>query len=184
MPRLVDTTIRVLSQEPLAGSFPTASLLRLAEILDEAGFAYLEVAGNGVFDSLVRRGVESPWERIRALRSRVETPLAITARGRFLVGPRPLPDDVVRGFVQSAAASGISVFRLSDPLNDVDNLRVVADAIRDAGCEFDGGLIYGSQQHDALLEAAGKLPKIGATRVALHDPAGLILPHRARELVE
>ena len=184
MPRLVDTTIRVLSQEPLAGAMPTAELLRLAEILDEAGFAYLEISGGGVFDACVRRGVESPWERIRAVKARVKTPLALAVRGRFLVGPRPVPDELVRRFVQSAAASGINVFRLNDPLNDVDNLRVAADAIREAGCEFDGGLLYGSQQHDALLTAAGRLPEIGATRVVLHDPAGLILPHRASVLVK
>ncbi len=184
MPRLVDTTIRVLSQEPLAGAIPTAELLRLAEILDGAGFAYLEVSGGGVFDACVRRGVESPWERIRALKARVKTPLALAVRGRFLVGPRPVPDELVRRFVQSAAASGIDVFRLNDPLNDVDNLRVAAEAIREAGCEFDGGLLYGSQQKDALLAAAARLPEIGATRVVLHDPAGLIQPHRAGTLVK
>src|SRR5436309_1422595 len=83
MPRLVDTTIRVLSQEPLAGLMPTADLLRLAELLDGAGFAYLEVSGGGVFDNAVRRGVESPWERIRALKARTKTPLALAVRGRF-----------------------------------------------------------------------------------------------------
>ncbi len=51
MPRLVDTSIRVLTQEPLAGRMPTADVLRLAEILDQAGFAYLEVSGGGVFDA-------------------------------------------------------------------------------------------------------------------------------------
>ena len=70
MPALVDTTIRLLGQEPLAGVMPTAEQLRLAEILDSAGFAYLEVSGGGCFDSAVKRGVESPWERIRALRAR------------------------------------------------------------------------------------------------------------------
>jgi oxaloacetate decarboxylase alpha subunit len=183
MPRLVDTSIRVLSQEPLAGSIPTAELLHLAEILDGVGFAYLEVSGGGVFDASVRRGVESPWELLRALKSRVETPLALAVRGRFLVGPRPVSDELVRGFVKSAAASGIDVFRLNDPLNDVDNLRVAADAIREVGCEFDGGLLYGTQQHDALLAAAARLPELGATRVLLHDPAGLLQPHRAGELV-
>src|SRR5436189_133190 len=47
MPKLVDTTVRLLAQEPLAGRLPTAELLRLAEILDGAGFACLEVSGGG-----------------------------------------------------------------------------------------------------------------------------------------
>jgi oxaloacetate decarboxylase alpha subunit len=183
VPSLADTTIRLLGQEPLAGRVPAAEQLRLAEILDKAGFAYLEVSGGGCFDAAVKRGVESPWERIRGLKARVETPLALAVRGRFLVGPRPVSDELVRRFVLSAAASGIDVFRLNDPLNDVDNLRGAADAIREAGCEFDGGLLYGSQQHDALLAAAHRLPEIGAARVVLHDPAGLLQPHRASVLV-
>src|SRR5215469_11861890 len=124
MPRLVDTTIRVLGQEPLAGLMPTADLLRLAEVLDGAGFAYLEVSGGGVFDSAVHRGLESPWERIRALKARAaRTPLALAVRGRFLVGSRPVDAELARRFFASAAGSGVDVFRLHDPLNDVDNLR-------------------------------------------------------------
>src|SRR3989440_9058683 len=142
MPRLVDTTIRVLSQEPLAGLMPTADVLRLAELLDGAGFAYLEVSGGGVFDTAVRRGVESPWERIRALKARTTTPLALALRGRFLVGSRPVGGDFARRFVASAAQSGIDVFRLHDPLNDVSNLREAAEAITGAGREFDAGLVY------------------------------------------
>jgi oxaloacetate decarboxylase (Na+ extruding) subunit alpha len=183
MPRLVDTTIRVLSQEPLAGLMPTADLLRLAEILDGAGFAYLEVSGGGVFDNAVRRGVESPWERIRALKARTETPLALALRGRFLVGSRPVGGDFTRRFVASAAASGIDVFRLHDPLNDVDNLREAGEAIVAAGGEFEAGLLYGSGRHEALVDAAKKLPDMGAGRILLNDPAALLQPHRASELV-
>src|SRR6187399_2607351 len=116
MPALVDTTIRLLGQEPLAGVMPTAEQLRLAEILDSAGFAYLEVSGGGCFDSAVKRGVESPWERIRAIRSRCSTPLGIALRGRLLVGSRPLSRDLVSRFVASAAESGIDIFRIHDPL--------------------------------------------------------------------
>jgi oxaloacetate decarboxylase alpha subunit len=183
MPRLVDTTIRVLSQEPLAGLLPTAELLRLAEILDGAGFAYLEVSGGGVFDAAVQRGVESPWERIRALKLRTSTPLALALRGRFLVGSRPVDDDLARRFVASAAQSGIDVFRLHDPLNDVENLRGAAGAIVDAGKELEAGLLYGSGQHDALVAAARRLPELGAARLLLNDPAALLQPHRASELV-
>ncbi|HVC87139.1 MAG TPA: acetyl-CoA carboxylase biotin carboxyl carrier protein [Gaiellaceae bacterium] len=183
MPRLVDTTIRVLSQEPLAGLMPTADLLRLAELLDGAGFAYLEVSGGGVFDSAVRRGVESPWERIRALKGRTSTPLALALRGRFLVGSRPVGGDFARRFIASAAQSGIDVFRLHDPLNDVDNLRAAAEAIVDSGAEFEAGLLYGSGRHEALVDAAKRLPELGAARILLNDPAAVLQPHRAGELV-
>src|SRR5436853_5947882 len=115
MPALVDTTIRLLGQEPLAGVLPTADQLRLAEILDSAGFAYLEVSGGGCFDSAVRRGVESPWERIRALRARTKTPLAMALRGRFLVRSRPCDDDFVRRFMASDPEIGIDGVSLLDP---------------------------------------------------------------------
>src|ERR1041385_7183141 len=144
MPALVDTTIRLLGQEPLAGRMPTVDLLRLAEILDGAGFASLEVAGGGVFDTAVRRGVESPWERIRALNQRTETPLAMALRGRFLVGARPVGSEFASRFVASAAESGIEVFRLHDPLNDVENLREAGKALTDGGKACEAGLVFGS----------------------------------------
>jgi oxaloacetate decarboxylase alpha subunit len=187
MPKLADTTVRLLGQEPLAGRIPTAELLTLAEILDQAGFAYLEVSGGGVFDTAVRRGLESPWERIRALAGRVKTPLGMALRGRFLVGSRPVSTDFVRRFVASAAENGIAIFRLHDPLNDVENLREAAEAIVAAGGEFDGGLVYSSGitgETATLVEQARKLPELGAARVLLHDPTGSLEPHRAGELVQ
>jgi oxaloacetate decarboxylase (Na+ extruding) subunit alpha len=186
VPQLVDTTIRLLGQEPLAGRMPTAAVLRLAGILDEAGFGLLEVSGGGVFDSAVRRGVESPWERIRAIHARTKTPLGMALRGRFLVGSRPVDGDFVRRFVASAAESGIDVFRLHDPLNDVSNLREAAEAIEAAGREFDAGLVYSpgktGETHE-LVEQARKLPELGAARIVLNDPTGALQPHRAAELV-
>src|SRR3954452_13538228 len=183
MPQLVDTSIRLLSQDPLAGAMPTAELLRLAELLDQAGYSYLEVSGGGAFDAAVRRGIESPWERIRAIKARTKTPLMLAVRGAFLVGSRPLGDDLVRRFIASAAENGIDGFRLHDPLNDADNLRSAAKAVRAAGREFDAGLLYGSSRHDALMETAQRLPEIGAARIILDDPAGLLQPHRAGELI-
>jgi pyruvate/oxaloacetate carboxyltransferase len=186
VPGLADTTIRLLGQDPLAGRIPTAEQLRVAEILDRAGFSYLEVSGGGCFDSAVRRGVESPWERIRALKARTSTPLGLALRGRFLVGSRPADDDFVGRFIASAAANGIDVFRLHDPLNDVSNLRAAAAAVAEAGAEFEAGLVFSpgrTGETGVLLEQASELPSLGAARVLLHDPTGSLQPHRARELV-
>jgi len=187
VPALADTTIRLLGQEPLAGRVPTAELLRLAEILDGAGFAYLEVSGGGCFDAAVKRGVESPWERIRAIKARTKTPLGLALRGKFLVGDRPVDNDFARRFVASAAANGIDVFRLHDPLNDVSNLRGAAEAIAEAGRELEAGLVYSagrSGETNVLVEQARRLPELGASRVLLHDPTGALLPHQSYELTE
>ncbi|MDQ3381020.1 MAG: acetyl-CoA carboxylase biotin carboxyl carrier protein [Actinomycetota bacterium] len=187
MPKLVDTTIRLLSQEPLAGRLPTAEILRVAEILDGAGFACLEISGGGVFDATVRRRVESPWERIRAIKARVSTPLGIALRGRFLVGSRPVSGDIVGRFVSCAAENGIEVFRLHDPLNDVSNLREAGAAITSAGGTFHAGLVYSpgrTEETKTLVDQAQKLPELGATRVVVNDPTGALLPHKAHELVE
>jgi oxaloacetate decarboxylase alpha subunit len=187
VPQLVDTTIRLLSQEPLAGHVSAAGLYELAAELDKAGFACLEVSGGGCFDAAVRRGVESPWERIRSIRARCSTPLGMALRGRFLVGSRPVSSDLVRGFVASAAGSGIDVFRLHDPLNDLANLREAADAIRDAGKELSVGLVHSpgpTGETEVLLERAHHLVELGAARVLIHDPASSLDPAQARELVE
>ena len=187
MPALVDTSIRLLSQEPLAQRVQSSQVLQLAEILDGAGFEYLEVSGGGCFDSAVRRGVESPWERIRAIRARCKTPLGMALRGRLLVGSRPLSRDLVTRFVASAASSGIDVFRIHDPLNDLANLREAAEAIRAAEKELTVGLVHSpgpGGETEVLLERAHALTELGATRALVHDPSGSLDPAQARELVE
>ena len=186
MTRIVDTTIRLLSQQPLAGTISTARVLEVAEILDGAGFAALEVSGGGCFDAAVRRGVESPWERIRGLRARCSrTPLQIALRGRFLVGPRPVSDDLIRRFILSAAESGIDIFRLHDPMNDVENLAPAAAAVREAGGRLYAGLAFSGKMSnlERVVEKARRLAEIGADHVLLHDPAGALDPGTCGQVV-
>ena len=188
MPALVDTTIRLLAQEPLAGLMPTAELLRLAEILDKAGFAYLEVSGGGVFDTAVRRGVESPWERIRALNERTETPLAMALRGRFLVGSRPVGGDFVRRFVASRRRERD---RGLPPARPAERRREPARGGRGDHRARARSSTPGSSTAPATparprrsSSRRSKLPELGASRVLLHDPSSSLQPHRAQELVD
>ena len=179
MTRLIDTTVRLLSQQPLAGSVSTARVLDVAEILDGAGFAALEVSGGGCFDAAVKRGAESPWERIRAIRARCSrTPLAMALRGRFLVSSRPVADDLTRRFILCAAESGIDIFRLHDPLNDVENLAAPAAAVREAGGRLYAGLAFSGHMAnlERVVEKARRLADLGADHVLLHDPAGALDP--------
>jgi oxaloacetate decarboxylase (Na+ extruding) subunit alpha len=185
--RIVDTTVRLLSQQPLADNASTATVLELAEILDGAGFASLEVSGGGCFDAAIRRGVESPWDRIRALRARcTHTPLQIALRGRFLVGSKPVSDDLVRRFILSAAESGIDIFRLHDPLNDVENMAAAAAAVRESGGKLYAGLAFSGHMGnlERVMEKARRLAELGADHVLLHDSAGALDPGTCGTVVE
>lgn len=187
MPSIVDTSVRLLTQEPLAGRVSTARVLALAELLDSAGFGALEISGGGCFASFVERGVESPWEIIRAVRARCSSPLAMALRGRFLVGSQPASREVTHNFVATAAANGIDVFRIHDPLNDLSNLTDAADAIHDAGKRLAVGLVHNAIEDDDgthLVELARRMPELRATSIVIDDPAGALDAHRARSLVE
>jgi oxaloacetate decarboxylase (Na+ extruding) subunit alpha len=184
--RVVDTTIRLLSQPPLVGTISTARLLEVADILDAAGYSSLEVTGGGCFEAAMQRGVESPWERVRALKSRcTRTPLQMAVRGRFLVGSRPQSDDLVRRFILCAAESGIEIFRLHDPLNDVENLTSAAAAVREAGGKLYAGLAFSGYMPNLprVLEKARRLGDLGADHVLLHDPAGALDPGTCDKVV-
>ena len=107
-------------------------------------------------------------------------------RGRFLVGSRPVNVDLAQRFVACAADSGIDVFRLHDPLNDISNLREAATAITASGREFDAGLVYSptrTDDADVIVEQAKRVPELGASRVLVHDPSGSLSPQRAADLV-
>ncbi len=165
----------------------TARLLEVAEILDGAGFSALEVTGGGCFESAVMRGTESPWERVRALRARCHnTPLQMALRGRFLVGSRPLSDDLVRRFILCAAESGIEIFRLHDPLNDVENLESAAAAVREAGGRLYAGLAFSGTMPNLprVLDKAKRLAEMGADHVLLHDPAGALDPGTTDQVID
>ena len=186
MARLVDTTLRLLAQDPIAGRVPASLQYEACEILDGAGFHVLEVTGGGCFLSAVSRGIESPWERIRNLKRRAtQTPLGMALRGRFLVGSQPVEQDLIRRFVDCAAESGIAVFRMHDPMNDPEDLVGPAAAVRETGARLHLGLVYDEHPDGAqrLIDRAPALAQLGADRLLLLDPAGALNPSKTGELV-
>ena len=187
MPTLADTTLRLLGQEPLAGVMPMAAQLELAEILDRAGFAYLEVSGGGCFDcgrqarSREPVGADPCTEGARQDAARASRCAAAFSSAHGLSTPTSHEgsSSLPRRTASMSSAS-------HDPLNDVSNLREAAEAIAGAERDFEAGLVYSpgpTGEIDTLIERAKALPELGAVRVLLHDPTGSLQPHKAQELV-
>ena len=135
--RIMDTTIRDGQQSLWATRMTTAEMLPILPKMDQVGYWAIEAWGGATFDSCLRFLDEDPWERLRLIKERCpNTPLAMLVRGQNLVGYKHYSTDVVERFIERAHANGIDIFRVFDALNDIDNIRDCAAAIKKVGAHL------------------------------------------------
>jgi len=193
---LTDTTMRDAHQSLFATRMRSHDMIAIAphyaRLLPE--LLSLECWGGATFDVALRFLKEDPWERLRALREAVpNTLLQMLLRASNAVGYTNYPDNVVRYFVQQAAAGGIDLFRVFDSLNSVDNMRVAMDAVRETGALCEAAICYTGDLFDTkrpkydlkyYVTMAKALEKAGAHVLAIKDMAGVCRPRAAAALVK
>src|ERR1700737_3470727 len=107
--QLTDTTFRDGNQSLLGGHMLPHEILPIAARMEGIGFHSMEAFGGATFETYLRLG-EDPWEN--------------------LGGQRNYADDTVELFVRHAAACGVDVFRVFDPLNDLRNMEAAIRAAK------------------------------------------------------
>lgn len=185
--QITELVLRDGHQSLIATRMRTEDMLPICGKLDSVGFWSLEAWGGATFDACVRFLREDPWERLKALRRALpNTRIQMLLRGQNLLGYRHYSDDVVRAFVKRAANDGVDVFRIFDAMNDLRNLRVSIEAVKEAGKHAEGTICYTtSPVHDiAHFVALGReLEAMGCDTIAIKDMAGLLTPYATAELV-
>jgi len=175
-------------QSLIATRMRTDDMLPIASKLDSIGFWSLEAWGGATFDACVRYLKEDPWERLKKLRKALpNSRIQMLLRGQNLLGYRHYSDDVVRAFVQKSADNGVDVFRVFDAMNDVRNLRVSIEAVKQVGKHAEGTISYTtSPVHDIpyFVSLAKELEAMGSDTLAIKDMAGLLTPYTTGELVK
>jgi pyruvate carboxylase subunit B len=156
-------------------------------MLDSVGLFAMEAFGGATFETSLRLGSD-PWESLRRLHEVTPaTPIQALIRGQNLLGNRHHADDVVELFVAVAARSGVDVFRVFDPLNDLRNMEVAIRAARRAGRRVQGALCYAiSPAHDLELwcSLARGLAELEVDDLVVKDTSGLLSPRATWELVK
>lgn len=185
---ITDTTLRDAHQSLWATRMEIGDMLPILGKMDSVGYWSLEVWGGATFDSCLRFLDENPWERLRVIKRHCpKTPLQMLLRGQNLVGYHHYSDDVVERFVRASKRNGIDVFRVFDALNDIRNVEVPGQAVKDAGGHFEGAISYTvSPVHtlDSYLEYAQQLKEIGADTICIKDMAGMLTPFRTEKMVK
>ena len=185
--KITETVLRDAHQSLIATRMRIDDMLPVCEKLDKAGFWSLEMWGGATFDACIRFLKEDPWERLRKLREALpNTKLQMLLRGQNLLGYRHYSDDVVRAFVQRSADNGMDIFRIFDAMNDVRNLRVSIEAVKNANKHAQGAICYTTSPVHTLahfVELAKEMESLGCDSIAIKDMAGLLTPHVTAELV-
>lgn len=203
-----DVTLRDGQQSLFATRMNQQQVNRTLPDFKEAGFYAMEVWGGAVPDSVMRYLNENPWQRLETIREAIGTTSLLTAlsRGRNLFGYNPYPDEVIEGFCKNAIQSGISIMRIFDALNDLDNIRSTVKYVKENGGIADCTIVYTVDPHystrekmkallhakilptkiftkEYFLQKAIELQKMGADIITIKDMAGLITPLRAAKMV-
>ena len=194
---LTDTTFRDAHQSLLATRVRSYDMLAVAEAVAHRApqLFSMEMWGGATFDTAMRFLRECPWDRLRQLREKIPNIcFQMLFRGSNAVGYTNYPDNVVRGFIKHAAASGMDIFRIFDSLNYLPNLTEAMAAVRgetQSICEgticYTGDILDPKRDKYSLsyyVKLAKELEKMGAHTLCIKDMAGLCRPFAAKKLVK
>ena len=193
---VTETTFRDAHQSLLATRVRSRDLVAAAPHVARLTPQLLSVEawGGATYDVALRFLAEDPWERLAALRAAMpNVPIQMLLRGQNTVGYTPYPAKVANAFVAEAAGTGVDVFRIFDALNDVNQMRVAIDAVRETGTavaevamSYTGNLLSPAEDKytlDYYLGLAEQIVEAGAHVLAIKDMAGLLRPAAAAKLV-
>lgn len=191
---ITDTTMRDAHQSLLATRMRSFDMVEVAESYAQLmpNLFSMECWGGATFDVAYRFLQECPWQRLRDIRTSMPNILTqMLLRASNAVGYTNYPDNVVRQFTLQAAESGIDLFRVFDPLNWVENMRVAADAVLESGRLLETAICYtgdiddpsrSKYSLDYYLDLAKEMEKLGAHILCIKDMGGLLKPAAATKL--
>ncbi|MBI3043408.1 MAG: pyruvate carboxylase subunit B [Betaproteobacteria bacterium] len=186
--RIIDQTFRDAHQCLWASRMRTGMMLPVAEQMDRIGFESIDLAGGVHFDVGVRYLKENPWEKIRLMCRKVkQTPMICTVRSTGGIGFNVVPNDIQLLWIERLIANGMRIFRVFDPLLDLDNNIYQLNYAKELGAYTTGVLAYGhSPVHTDELYAAKAKELVKRAKIdsfMLKDAPGLLTPDRVKTLI-
>lgn len=192
---ITDTTMRDGQQSLLATRMRTkevAGAARATNLYLKDAFS-VEAWGGATYDTAYRYLKESPWKRLDLLRQRMpNTMIQMLLRGSNVVGYGAYPDNVVEKFIKVSSNRGIDIYRIFDSMNWIENMKLPIEAVLKNDRIAEGTICYSGDilnpketkyTMDYYLKMARELEELGCHIICLKDPAGLLRPYAAKELI-
>jgi oxaloacetate decarboxylase alpha subunit len=187
----VDTTFRDGSQSLWASGMRTGMMEAVAELMDEVGFAAIEVPVNGIYlKKFVRDLKEDPWELLRMLgRKMPKTIKSCMAGGFILPFEPPPPRELIELFYARAVATG-AFNRAQLTSNTIDQIKRtfpwIIPIFRELGVQVVLALSYTiSPRHtdEYYAQKTRELVAFKPDAIYVKDQSGLLTVDRVRTLL-
>ena len=203
-----DLTLRDGQQSAFATRMTQSQIDQVLPYYKDAGFYAMEVWGGAVPDSIMRFLGENPWDRLEKIKAAIGDVSKLTAlsRGRNLFGYAPYPDNIIEGFCRNSIESGLSIMRIFDALNDINNVKSTIKYVKQYGGIADCAVCYTIDPqfsnmerlkaflkgkplprkiftNDYFLKKAKAMEGLGADMISIKDMSGLIEPNHIGELI-
>ena len=187
-PSITEVVLRDGQQSLIATRMKTEDMLPVLSKLDKVGYSSLEVWGGATYDCCLRFLNENPWDRLKVFKKNFKkTKLQMLLRGKNLVGYKEYDDSVIELFIKNASKEGISIFRIFDSLNDIDNIKSSIEFVNNERQNSQGTICYTtSPVHNEKywIKLAKDIEDLGAKSLAIKDMAGLLRPNVGYELIK
>ena len=187
MIKFTETVLRDGNQSKIATRLRYSDFKDVLNQMDEIGYYSIECWGGAVYDSCLRFLNENPWDRLRKIKSHFKkTKLQMLLRGKNLLGYTPYPDVMVEDFVRLSIKNGISIIRVFDPLNDINNVKNTIKYILKYGGEPSGAICYTvSPVHNIenFVNYGIELKKAGVKSICIKDMSGSLMPDITYKLI-
>ena len=183
--KINDITLRDAFQSIDSGDLNKKKLLSILESYEGVEYDSLEIMGGSSFEKILETGLGmNPFQVSSFIKSIITaTPLQALIGTRNLIGLEIYDRSLMKRFIRESIKSGISIFRVYDSLNDIENFKYTVSEIveNDAFCQ--GTIIY-----DDLLDSqyysntAKKLVEMGCSSICIKDAESTMIPGNAAEL--
>tara|TARA_B100001027_G_scaffold186961_1_gene139597 strand:- start:416 stop:1813 length:1398 start_codon:yes stop_codon:yes gene_type:complete len=187
-PSITELVLRDGQQSLIATRMRLSDMTPILSKLDNVGFSSLEVWGGATYDCCLRYLNENPWERLKVINSNIKkTKLQMLLRGKNLVGYKKYDDSVIDLFIKESSKNGISIFRIFDALNDINNISYSIKCVNKYDANSQGTISYTTSpiHHEKYwLKLAKDIEDIGAKSLGIKDMAGLLKPKTAYSLIK
>ncbi len=184
----LDETIRDGQQSLWGMRMQAGMALPVTPLLDRTGFRTIDLVGSSMFEVLIKRCRENPWEGLDLLvASMPKTPIRGGMRSNAAVSFGVTPDALMDAWMRRLNEHGVRSFWIYDVLYNVDKMHRLAKLAKQYGSEVSGAIMFAlSPVHtDAyyadIAERLSASPDIDT--LLLYDTAGTLDKRRLQTLI-